>query len=79
MSFQRTPSPPAHILPGMDRIPEALLRRLAVEAEVDPRTVVRVWKGQPVCGMSSERALRALQAHGIPIKTRQPQRKAGAA
>ena len=46
------------------------LRRLAVEAEVDPRSVIaelRAAKGQrvPVRGMSGHRVRRVLKAHGL--------------
>lgn len=41
------------------------LRKLAVEAEVDPRTLMRVWKGGQVATMSSKRAAKALEAAGL--------------
>lgn len=43
----------------------AELRRLACRAEVDPRTLAKVIRGEPVRGMAGRRALRVLRAEGI--------------
>ncbi len=49
------------------RIPEHVRRRIAVAAEVDPRTVKKFCEGKPVKGMPSERIARALRAeHLLP-------------
>ena len=40
-------------------------RRLAVEADVDPRTILRAARGEPVRGMAGERANAALAAAGL--------------
>ena len=43
----------------------AAVRRLAAEADVDPRTIRRRLRGEPVRGMAAERADRVLRARGI--------------
>ncbi|MBI5068141.1 MAG: hypothetical protein HZB56_07860 [Deltaproteobacteria bacterium] len=43
----------------------ATLRRLSVEAEVDPRTILRVLKGLPVRGLPRYRARRVLLGAGF--------------
>lgn len=47
------------------RLPEHVRRRIAVAAEVDPRTVKRFCDGKPVRGMAGERIARALKAAGL--------------
>jgi len=49
----------------MQPLGAATLRRLAVEAQVDPRTIDRVVKGLPVRGLAGERARKVLIAAGI--------------
>ena len=41
------------------------LRSLAVEAEVDPRTMLRVLNGEPAFNLARQRARRVLVAHGL--------------
>lgn len=54
-------------------IPEAhVIRRLAVEASADPRTVLRVLQGAPVRGAVRERIDRVLRAHGLIERSRSP-------
>ncbi len=43
------------------------LRRLAVRASCDPRTIRAVASGQPVRGLAYERARAALVAMGYPL------------
>lgn len=43
----------------------ATVRWLAVEAGVDPKTIIKVSKGRPVRGMPGHRARAALQALGL--------------
>ncbi|MBI2393689.1 MAG: hypothetical protein HYV09_29215 [Deltaproteobacteria bacterium] len=43
------------------------LRRLAVEASVDPRTISKIIDGRPVRGMARRRALDALRRAGIDV------------
>lgn len=50
-----------------DLINSATLRRVAVEASCDPRTVVRVLKGETYKGLVYERAKKALIAAGFTI------------
>jgi hypothetical protein len=47
------------------RIDTATARRLAVAADVDPRTVIRVANGEAVRGMAAERAARVLRDAGL--------------
>jgi hypothetical protein len=46
-------------------IPWTTLNKLAIAAEVDPRTLKRVLSGHDVRGYSGERARRILSAHGF--------------
>ena len=60
-------SPDAHSDLGIDR---ATLRRLAVEADADPRSVIaelRAARGEraPVRGMAGHRVRRVLAEHGL--------------
>jgi len=41
------------------------IRELAVKASVDPRTIEKVYRGQPVRGMPSRRARAVLEAAGL--------------
>ena len=51
---------------AMDRTPDAAtLRRIAVEAEADPRTVRRRLRGLPVRGMVRRRIDLTLLRHGF--------------
>ena len=43
----------------------AMIRRLAVEADADPRTVRRVLRGERVRGMVDRRVRRVLAAHDL--------------
>ena len=43
----------------------ATLRRLAVKADCDPRTVLRVLRGEARVSLSAERARRALDEAGL--------------
>ena len=43
------------------------VRRLAVKADVDPRTLLRVAAGEPVKGMAARRARSVLLAEAYPI------------
>jgi hypothetical protein len=58
-------------------IPAAVLRQLSVEAEVDPRTLLKAYHGQPVRGMAGVRASRALAASGYGAITAKKPRKGG--
>ncbi|WP_437647308.1 hypothetical protein [Sorangium sp. So ce362] len=49
-------------------IDKATQRRLAVAADCDPRTVVKVFRGERVKGMSGERARKALIEAGLLAK-----------
>ncbi len=48
-------------------IPAYQLRRLAVRAAVDPRTILAVAAGRRVRGLAGERARAALAAAGYPV------------
>lgn len=45
----------------------AMVRRLAVAADADPRTVRRYLIGCPIRGMVAERIRRAVLRNGIPV------------
>ncbi len=47
------------------RLATAVVRRLAVEASCCPRTIEKVYRGEPVRGLASYRARAALAAAGI--------------
>ena len=47
-------------------------RRLAVEAQVDPRTILRLARGGNVRGMAGERARAALAELGLPSSPPSP-------
>lgn len=47
------------------RLPEHVRRRIAVAAEVDPRTVKRFCEGKPIRGMAGERIARALKSANL--------------
>jgi hypothetical protein len=47
------------------KLNEAKVRALAVEADVDPRTIRRAYRGEAVRGMSGERARRVLVRAGL--------------
>jgi hypothetical protein len=47
------------------RVDTATLRRLATEAECDPRSLVKLLKGLPVRGVAGHRARRVLKRHGL--------------
>jgi hypothetical protein len=46
-------------------IDKATQRRLAVAADCDPRTIVKVFRGERVKGMAGERARKALIEAGL--------------
>lgn len=51
-------------------VDEATKRELAVRAEVDPRTIEKILRGEPVRGMAGRRARRTLEGAGlIPADT----------
>lgn len=56
-------------------IDAATLRRLAVEASCDPRTILAVAKGTSVKGLAGERARAALVAAGYQLSTNGDGRK----
>lgn len=71
--------PPVHTRPhdaGMMKarrnLDEATRRELAVQAEVDPRTIEKVLRGEPVRGMAGRRARRVLEAAGLTIPANLP-------
>lgn len=45
-------------------LPTHEVRRLSVQANVDPRTLLRVLRGQRTAGMTRERIVAALKAAG---------------
>jgi hypothetical protein len=47
------------------KLPAHLLRRISVDAGVDPRTVRRVVSGKPTKGLQRERVERALTLAGL--------------
>jgi hypothetical protein len=49
------------------RLPEDLARQVAVGSGTDPRTVQKVFRGEPVRGMAGRRAREALRAAGIKL------------
>jgi len=49
------------------KLDSATLRRLAVRASCDPRTIVAVASGRTVRGMAGERARRVLVEAGYPF------------
>ena len=56
----------SHHMPRKSRIVDtATIRRLAVEADADPRSVERRLSGRPIVGMPGQRIDRVLAAHGI--------------
>jgi hypothetical protein len=46
------------------------VRRVAVEAEADPRSVSRELRGERVRGLVGERIRRILREHGLPSSDR---------
>lgn len=46
-------------------MPEAQVRRVAVEADADPRTVRRVLRGESTRGMAAERVRMVLRRMGM--------------
>lgn len=49
------------------KLDNATLRRLAVRASVDPRTIQKVFAGFPVRGLAKYRALAALDEAGLKV------------
>jgi hypothetical protein len=49
------------------RLPEHIIRRIAVAGEVDPRTVRKLLRGEPVRGAAGERGRDALHDAGIDL------------
>jgi hypothetical protein len=47
------------------KLPAHVVRRISVDAEVDPRTVVRVVAGARTKGATRERVIRALKSAGL--------------
>ena len=59
----------------MKSIDASTLRRLAVQADVDPRSLLRLYHGTPVRGAAGHRARRVLVEAGYlsePATTEQP-------
>ena len=54
-------------MPATPLLDAGTLRRLAVEYEVDPRTILKLMRGAPVRGMARDRAVRALESLGLQI------------
>lgn len=54
------------------QLDSATLRRLAVRASCDPRTIVAVAEGRPVRGLAGERARRVLIEIGYPLPPQTP-------
>lgn len=50
---------------SLRKLDAATLRRLAVEASTDPRTIEAAYRGKPVRGLAGQRALAALRAAGL--------------
>lgn len=50
---------------AMNKLPAHQLRRVAVEAGCDPRSVVKMLAGEAVQPLLRERVTRALEAHGL--------------
>jgi DNA-binding LacI/PurR family transcriptional regulator len=50
------------------QLDEAEIRRIAVEADADPRTVKRVIRDQPVQRMTADRITRALRKLGLVVE-----------
>ena len=50
------------------RLRRAELFRLAADANVDPRTVLRVLRGEKVRGDAGERVRAVLAAHGVKLE-----------
>lgn len=50
-----------------EKLSASEVRRLAVAASCDPRTVEKVLRGEPVRGMARTRALAALKAAGVDV------------
>jgi hypothetical protein len=46
---------------------EAKKRELAVKASVDPRTIEKALRGEPIRGMARERAVAVLLAAGVEV------------
>lgn len=58
-------APSEHVSPyAYTMLPLHELRRIAVEAECDPRTVARVLRGEPVRYLPHQRILKALRSLG---------------
>lgn len=54
-------------MPATPLLDAGTLRRLAVEYEVDPRTILKLLRGAPVRGMARDRAVRAVESLGLQI------------
>jgi len=72
------------IVPAMSRtqnrktpLAAYLIRKVAVESPADPRSVVKVLRGEPVSPMTRDRILRALEARGLGHLISQPSATAG--
>lgn len=58
-----------HEQPSHQALPDAsVLRRLAVVARVDPRTLARLLRGQPVKGDAGHRGRKVLEEEGFLSK-----------
>lgn len=55
----------------------AQLREIAAQANIDPRTLGKVVRGEPVRGMAGERAREALKAAGIKAEANAAPKAAG--
>jgi hypothetical protein len=52
----------------------ATARRLAVKASVDPRSLIRVLRGEHVRGLAAYRAREVLEAEGLLTRSEFPER-----
>lgn len=59
--------PRAAEVPAPPTIDLTTLRRLALDASVDPRTLSRVLRGERVRGLAYERAREALEKSGFQV------------
>jgi len=49
------------------KLDAATVREYAVKANVDPRTIEKAARGEPVRGMAGHRARATLKAAGVPV------------
>ena len=61
----------------LDTMDATTLRRIAVDAGCDPRTVKKVLRGDPVLGAAFYRAKAALEAAGFAVPQKHAARRGG--